>query len=508
MKQAIAYIRISDKDQSNFSLAGQEKYIRDYCLKNNMTLREVFTDDGKSAKNFDRPDWKKLEQFIQQHHKNVDNLIVVKYDRFSRNAAEGLRKIELLEHKFRIIIVSVFEQMFIDYDSPFFFKQRADMLVNAEFELHVIRDRTRFGMHHALSSGRYVSKAPVGYKNTRDENNKPLIVVDETKAPMIRKIFMQYMNDVPLNAIYREAVASGLRLRGNSVIPRILENPVYAGLVFVPAYRKEPERFVKALHKGLIDESIFWAAKQKLNRAKHPKQLLNAEVPMRGVVRCYCGKLLTAGKSKGKKNYYWYYKCNDHVQQNFSANKMHSQFDEVLNLFSFTNVQLNYLYESAEKEMNMQLHDRKKELQQKKNELKTAVAQLESLEEKFISDQINNETYSKWYSTYKHKESSLRFEVEQLSGDQEKTWRQFKGNLPRLSDVHYLYHSATLVQKQTFIKLVFNSQLRYEAGSYRTPYLFKLFTHNTLILKEKGLLFVEQSFENEGGISLSAPDGS
>jgi site-specific DNA recombinase len=497
MKQAIAYIRISDKDQSNFSLAGQEKYIRDHCMKNNIVLSAVFTDDGKSAKNFDRPDWKKLEQFIQQHHKNVDNLIVVKYDRFSRNAAEGLRKIEMLEQKFRITIISVFEQMFIDYDSPFFFKQRADMLVNAEFELHVIRDRTRFGMHHALTSGRYVSKAPIGYKNTRDEHNKPLIVVDETKAHVIRKIFQQYMNDVPLKTIYREAIANGLRLNGNSAIPRIIENCVYAGLVFAPAYRKEPERFVKGLHIGLIDESIWWSAKQKLHRHKHPKQLLNAEVPLRGVVRCYCGKLLTAGKSKGKKNYYWYYKCNDHAELNFSANKLHLQFDDVLKYFSFTSVQLNYLYVKAEKEMHTQLSDRKKELQQKSSEWKTAQAQIDSLEEKFISNQINAETYNKWHNTYKHKESSLRFAVEQLSGSQDKTWKLFKENLPKLSDVHFLYQSASLVQKQTFIKLVFNSQLRYESGSYRTPYLLKLFSHNALILKEKGLLIVEQSLEKE-----------
>ena len=53
---------------------------------------------------------------------------------------------KLIERKYHIIIISVFEQMFIDYDSPYFLSE-ADMLVTAEFELHVIRDRTKFGIH-------------------------------------------------------------------------------------------------------------------------------------------------------------------------------------------------------------------------------------------------------------------------------------------------------------------------------------------------------------------------
>ncbi|HUP14252.1 MAG TPA: recombinase family protein, partial [Niastella sp.] len=248
MSSAIAYIRISSKDQSNFSIDGQKRYIADHCQKNGMPLMESFIDDGKSAKNFDRPDWKKLETFIAQHHRTVNYLVVVKYDRFSRNAAQGLQKIEWLEKKYNIIIVSVFEQMFIDFDSPFFFKQRADMLVTAEFELHVIRDRTKFGIHQALSSGRYLGKAPVGYTNTRDEKNKPIIVVNDMMAPIIRQIFTDYLAGHPYGFIKKKAQAAGLKTKDRSFIPAVLSNPLYAGMVNVPAYRKEPTRIIDGTH--------------------------------------------------------------------------------------------------------------------------------------------------------------------------------------------------------------------------------------------------------------------
>ena len=268
MKKAIGYIRISDKDQSNFSISGQEKYIREYCERNNLYLHSIFTDE-KSAKDFDRRAWQNLEDYMRSSYRDVDYLIVIKYDRFSRNAAAGLNKIEMIEKKYGIIVVSVFEQMSIDYDSPFYFKQRADMLVNAEFELRVIRDRTLFGMHEALSSGRYISKAPTGYLNTRDEYNKPYIVIDKDKGPVIPRIFEMYMRGTPIKAIADFAIANGFPLRGNSAITRILTNPVYAGLVRVPAYKKDPDQVIKGIHEGLVSQSDFWEIQLRLGVIKH-----------------------------------------------------------------------------------------------------------------------------------------------------------------------------------------------------------------------------------------------
>lgn len=99
MKKAIAYIRISTKDQSNFSLTGQEQYIRDFATKQGYEILALFTDDGQSAKNFDRPDWKLLQQFCKDNQHQVDALIVAKYDRFSRN----LKAATLQEKKLLII---------------------------------------------------------------------------------------------------------------------------------------------------------------------------------------------------------------------------------------------------------------------------------------------------------------------------------------------------------------------------------------------------------------------
>ncbi len=242
----------------------------------------------------------------------------------------------------------------------------------------------------------------------------------------------------------------------------------------------------------MIDEYNWWQIQHLLGNTKRSRQILNEAVPLRGVLNCFCNQPLTAGNSKGKKNYYWYYKCNSHYTINLSANKLHTQFNEMLDCFSLKPIQLNYLHNKAEQEMEDQLRNRKQMLVQVEKKWKEAIAQVDTLEEKFINNHVGLETYQKWYNTYKSQEAALRNQKEQLQDNNNAKWQLFHTTLPKLGDIKYLYESATLVQKQEFVRRVFNSKLYYLAGVYRTPYLLNLFFHNTLILKEKGLLIIEQ----------------
>lgn len=49
---------------------------------------------------------------------------------------------------------------------------------------------TTNGMRKALKEGRYVSTAPYGFMNTRDEQNRP-IITHSVMAPIIKKAFEQ-----------------------------------------------------------------------------------------------------------------------------------------------------------------------------------------------------------------------------------------------------------------------------------------------------------------------------
>src|SRR3546814_16043439 len=122
--KAIGYIRISQKDQSNYSLEYQKKSIADYCKRNEVELVSSFVDDGESSYTFDRPDYKALEKFIRRNQKQVKYLIILDPDRFSRHLAEALQKTEQMERKFALRGLAKNEPHAIDTSDPGVFIQR------------------------------------------------------------------------------------------------------------------------------------------------------------------------------------------------------------------------------------------------------------------------------------------------------------------------------------------------------------------------------------------------
>ena len=68
---AVGYVRISDADQSNFSIEGQKSNLLDFCKRFKVNLQQVFTDDGRSGANFDREGWRDLEQTVKSSRKKI-----------------------------------------------------------------------------------------------------------------------------------------------------------------------------------------------------------------------------------------------------------------------------------------------------------------------------------------------------------------------------------------------------------------------------------------------------
>jgi site-specific DNA recombinase len=508
MKKAIGYIRISTKDQSNFSISGQTDMITTFCQRNNYHLETIFIDDGKSAKNFDRPDWKKLETFIRKNHLDLDYLVMCKYDRFSRNTSEALQMLDLIEKKFCIKAMSVMEPIHVHPESPFFFQIRTQILTNAQVEWMIIRDRTRFGNHYAAKAGRYINMAPVGYKNARDESNKPIIIIDEAKAPIIRRMYQMLLQGGQLKDIYLEARRMGLPNRGHSECKRILQNPTYAGLVRVPSYNDEPETLTKGLHQALVDPATWYKAQDILNPKTFTRTVLNEEVPMRGVLQCFCHLPLTAGNSKGRKQYYWYYKCNQHTKINLSASKLHDQMEEVMKELSLPATYIDYLKEQVTQQLQQQQQDAHLLIQEKRRELLEITKKQDRLEEKFIYEDLDALTYQKHRDRLQREVAVAQKYILDFSTPVDQLWHLYEENFPKLGSMQYVWTKADLHSKQAILRQVFNSTLYYLDGCYRTAYLLPMFAPKALSLKEKKLLILEQPEEKDADITACAPHQS
>ncbi|HEY4198856.1 MAG TPA: recombinase family protein, partial [Mucilaginibacter sp.] len=333
-------MRLSIRDQSRYSLEYQEESIRDYCRRNNIALTALFKDNGESSYTFDRPDYKAVEAFIKKYKGQNQYFIIMDHDRFSRNLSEALSKITELEVKFGIKVIATNEPIDIDPDDPNVFMQRAFRYLIANEELLRIRKRTKQGMRHAQESGRYVNRAPFGYINVKDVSDKSTLAIDEPKAIIVQKIYNDYLSGIPMHLIYKEVKAIGFTIKGNSAIQKVLSNCVYAGLIKVPADKKRPDRHVKAIHLPIVSEADFWIVQEMLGNKRPSKAQPEERFPLRGILKCWCGLHMTAGFSKGKRNYYLYYRCIKHTNNNISGITLHNQFNDLLRSLSFSQEQL------------------------------------------------------------------------------------------------------------------------------------------------------------------------
>ena len=90
-KKAILYRRVSTTEQKKTgnSLSSQKDKLRVFCFNKEIKIIKEFEEDY-SAKDFNRPEWKKLYDFAKKNKSEIDFLLVYDWDRFSRNVYEAL----------------------------------------------------------------------------------------------------------------------------------------------------------------------------------------------------------------------------------------------------------------------------------------------------------------------------------------------------------------------------------------------------------------------------------
>ena len=83
----------------------------------------------------------------------------------------------------------------------------------------------------------------------------------------------------------------------------MLQNPIYCGKIFIPAYKDEQECTIPATHESIISEELFEEVQMVLNGRKRkfsPKNTLKEELSLGGFLECRkCGTRLTGSASKG-----------------------------------------------------------------------------------------------------------------------------------------------------------------------------------------------------------------
>jgi site-specific DNA recombinase len=494
MKKAIRYLRFSKDGQSNGSIERQEMVTAGWIEHNKAVLVDTFIDRGKSARSFDRPDFLKLQEFVRKYSSSVDYLLVDTMDRFSRDAGEAMVQVKKLQKTYSIQIVSVSEGIVFDCNEPGSTLRTGLQLLLAEEDNINRANKINGGIYAAKAKeGRYIHNfAPFGYNKVGEGKSRHL-EIDEAKAIVIRFVFEAYLRNMPYYMIKQESAKMGMVMTGNSAMQKILDNPIYTGRQLVKPYKNLPGGLYPAQHEPIIDPFTWEAVQQKRNGPPKESISLATEMPLRGVLKCHCGLMLTGAPSKGKTgNYWYYYKCRHNGHNNISAKKAKDQLEQMLELLSVPESTLTKIRANSEQEFELQLKNRKLRVADLEKELDTDQQKLTTVEDKFFSGKVNEDTYGRWSKELTTRISQTKARLLQLGEDQYAMHKKMYGVLDRLTDLKFVYKSIGISDGQELLNLGFDRNLFYKEGIYRTPTLLNILSHNELKLREKRLLFIEK----------------
>src|SRR5690625_785589 len=308
MKTADLYIRVSTDEQADkgYSQRNQEEMLRKYCNLNALLVGKVIFEDH-SAKTFNRPEWKKYLVALKKHKHKSDLVLFTKWDRFSRNAGDAYQMINILR-SFGVEPQAIEQPL--DLSIPENKMMLAFYLAAPEVENDRRALNVFYGMRRAKKEGRYMGLAPVGYKNKTDEQGNKYIAPKEPDASIVTWAFEELSKGTySTEQVWKKSKEKGLKCSKNAFW-QLIRNPIYYGKIFLPKFKDEESCFIEGQHQPIISEKLFETVQEILDgrgRTYRSKIKTSEEFILRGFLICpSCGKLLTARKSKGRKNYYSY----------------------------------------------------------------------------------------------------------------------------------------------------------------------------------------------------------
>ena len=502
----ILYIRVSTDDQAEqgFSLKHQEESLRRYCEIKRYNILKLYSDDH-SAKDFNRPDWKELHNYVKIHRKIVHKVLFVKWDRFSRNIEKSYSV--LRDYEGMGIEINATEQP-LDLTNPDNKLILAMYLSMSEVERDKISSRTKDGTHQAKKEGYYTGRATYGYDNIRVDKKSTLRPND--KAVYITKAF----KEISLNVESIDSIRKRLQKEGMNICKQAfydcLRNVTYAGKVFVPEYKKESASIVEARHEALIDFETFNRV-QKIRDGKRWKGVIpshkNLLFPLRNFLVCdVCGRPLTGSSSKGRNKKYEYYHCRQSCNTRVQADTTHKMVSELLEGLQISS-NVKELYADVLRD-NVCLHegDKKKLLEIKSKERKNIMSKIEETEDRLSNRDISPDSFNSMVNRYQSNLMLVNADIEALSIKDDSIKGHIDDGLEMLLNLNKMFLETDYDGKRIIAGSLFTGKVVVGNNKCRTTQVnevIELFTRN---FKDWEINSNEKAVTNDG-LSSSVPGG-
>ncbi len=472
----IIYCRVStDEQRKGTSVEVQEKRLREYCKYKGYNIIEMPNiKEDESAKTFKkRPVMQSILGYIKKHKKEVNKLLFLRWNRFSRDLSQATSVVkDLLSCD---IEPNAIEEE-INFNSANWPILLGIYLGQAEGDNLSRSKATKDGIYGTASQGKCYNKAPRGYKNKHRVDNNGMVIEKyvefSEEAKSIRKAFEEFAKGTISADYARRRYCPQI---AESTFMGMIKNPFYMGKIKVPEYNGKPSYLVDGQHEPLISEETFQKMQELLNGKRKEKPKLckptNPDLFLRKFLVCpICGHSLTGATSRGNGGKYTYYNCcynAKHIRKR--AEEVNESFAkyvgalkpsiEVLNLYKEV---LKDLHGDSKREIHTEIDKLKKEAIAKQT-------QIESVEDMLIMDKDHSDRYNRILERYEKEMSELQTRISALELNEQ---RNIKPKLDYaillINNIDKYIRDAPLEVKIKLIGSIFDDKIEYDGKKYRT----------------------------------------
>ncbi|HAT4139483.1 recombinase family protein [Clostridium perfringens] len=354
MKKAAIYTRKSKFTEKGDSIESQIKLCSKYLDNINIKNYCIYTDEGFSGKNTDRPEFQRM--LSDAKAKKFDVIICYKFDRISRNVSDFSNLINKL-NELNISFISVVEQF--DTNSAIGRAMMYLCTVFSQLERETISQRITDNMYSLATKGYWLGgETPTGFRSEKkffNSNNKQkmyssLVPIKE-ELDLVKLIFNKYLEFNSISKIEKYLLSNNIKTKRNkdwskASISLILRNPAYVkadeetfkyiestgskvygnpdGKHGLLIYKKNKGRkgakhdisewiYAVSEHEGIIDSDIWVAIQKQIkkNAILAPALGTSNIALLTGLIRCAkCNSPMRVAYGKrnpktNKKNYYY-----------------------------------------------------------------------------------------------------------------------------------------------------------------------------------------------------------
>lgn len=316
MQSIRCYVRVSTEEQveEGFSISAQRQRLADFASSQGWVIAGWYIEEGKSAKNLDRPQMTRLREELRPG----EIILVHRLDRLTRSVLDLYALLKEWDGR-QVGFRSATEV----YDTTTAMGRLFLTLVAAlaQWERENLGERIKIGYFELVRQGRWPGGyLPFGYMPNAERSR---LVPNPEQVPVIKRIFTDYAKGKGARAIAMEINRTGLPtnqgpLWSANTIYAILRNQVYLGHTAWSKKGKGGPLVVLNTHEPIItpEEAAAVQAIVARNAGKHPREI-GTRFALSGLARCgLCGNRMNGAtqplyhpKTKARTGVYRYYRC-------------------------------------------------------------------------------------------------------------------------------------------------------------------------------------------------------